>query len=460
MQRIELEKWEVIPGSPRRLKYIGQPTAQEVFAELRHRLEGMDYLPDEYFLMEKGWENGREIPKGADIFCTVDYGESEGIYLDGCLKWIKSDIAVTEPFFTGKTLGDTGNDLDRMFLIASAITKAFHGENSLCYSDRTYKGHDDTGGSLLHLSMQEQEVLVLALAEQRERQETAMSQTEQLLRRITGSITAYMDMAGMRPLHMTDSDKAVLAIRDGSLKEFKELLPRITGQDTMDMLFLEAAARPGEVGRKMTLLLMEDSVFSENVYRQACEKAVYIMDEEKVALLQEQASAHTDNLPPDFFGKLAQYAYTWPGVQFISAQIIERCSPEEVSAAPEGLLKNALLNGDAKLPRLIAQKGANGDSALRAFIQCRGKDESWRLRQLLDLGLKVSPDNYDALAACVEYNCPEIGKALIDHGIDFEGFTRWAEGQEKRTSSTWHCRWRLSERIGTARKRTSSLWTS
>ena len=430
MQRIELEKWEVIPGSPRRLKYIGQPTAQEVFAELRHRLEGMDYLPDEYFLMEKGWENGREIPKGADIFCTVDYGESEGIYLDGCLKWIKSDIAVTEPFFTGKTLGDTG------------------------------KGHDDTGGSLLHLSMQEQEVLVLALAEQRERQETAMSQTEQLLRRITGSITAYMDMAGMRPLHMTDSDKAVLAIRDGSLKEFKELLPRITGQDTMDMLFLEAAARPGEVGRKMTLLLMEDSVFSENVYRQACEKAVYIMDEEKVALLQEQASAHTDNLPPDFFGKLAQYAYTWPGVQFISAQIIERCSPEEVSAAPEGLLKNALLNGDAKLPRLIAQKGANGDSALRAFIQCRGKDESWRLRQLLDLGLKVSPDNYDALAACVEYNCPEIGKALIDHGIDFEGFTRWAEGQEKRTSSTGHCRWRLSERIGTARKRTSSLLTS
>ncbi len=45
--------------------------------------------------------------------------------------------------------------------------------------------------------------------------------------------------------------------------------------------------------------------------------------------------------------------------------------------------------------------------------------------------MKVSPDNYDALAACVEYNCPEIGKALIDHGVDFEGFSGWAEGQEK-----------------------------
>lgn len=49
----------------------------------------------------------------------------------------------------------------------------------------------------------------------------------------------------------------------------------------------------------------------------------------------------------------------------------------------------------------------------------------------LDMGMQVSPDNYDALAACVEYNCPEIGKALIDHGVDFEGFANWAEGQEK-----------------------------
>ena len=435
MNRIELEKWEVIPGSPRRLKYIGQPTAQEVFAELRHRLEGMGYLPDEYFLMEKGWENGREIPKGADIFCEVDYGESEGIYLDGYLKWLKGDITATEPFFTGKTLGDTGNDLDRMFLISSAITKAFHGENSLCYSDRKYKGHDDTGGALLHLSMQEQEVLVRALAEQRERQETAISQTEQLLRRMTGSITEYISLTGQRPLHMSDSDKAVLAIRDGNLREFKELLPRITGQETIDMLFLEAAARPGEVGRKMTLLLMEDSVFSENVYRQACEKAVYIMDEEKVALLQEQASAHTDNLPPDFFGKLAQYAYTWPGVQFISAQIIERCSPEEVSATPEGLLKVALLGGDMDLPRIMARKGVNGDSRLRTFIQRRGNEGPEKLRELLQLGMKVSPDNYDALAACVEYQCPEAGKLLIDHGVDFEVFASQVKGQDGITGS-------------------------
>ncbi len=435
MNRIKLEKWEVIPGSPGRMKYIGQPTAQEVFAELRHRLEGMGYLPDEYFLMNKEWENGREIPRDADIFCTTDYGESEGVYLDVYLKWYENDKSITKTFITGKTLGDTGSDMDRMFLISSAITKAFHGENSTCYSDRTYKGHDDTGGSILHLSMQEQEVLVRALAEQRERQETAMSQTEQLLRRMTGSITEYISITGQRPLDMSDPDKAVLAIRDGNLKEFKELLSRITGQETMDMLFLEAAARPGEAGRKMTLLLLEGSVYSESVYKQACEKAVYIMDDEKVAFLQEQAIAHTGNLSPGFFGRLAQYAYTWPGVQFISAQIIERCSPEEVSAAPRELLKIALLNGDMKLPKLMAQKGANGDGTIRAFIQCRGKNEDWKLEELLDLGMKVSQGNFDTLAACVEYQCPEAGKILMDHGVDFGSFAFKVKGQDSVTGS-------------------------
>lgn len=47
----------------------------------------------------------------------------------------------------------------------------------------------------------------------------------------------------------------------------------------------------------------------------------------------------------------------------------------------------------------------------------------------------MSPDNYDALAACVEYNCPEIGKALINHGVDFEGFTSAFKEQDSITGS-------------------------
>ena len=63
MKPIELERWEPSPDDPRRKVYAGQRTAQEVFKELKYRLENMGYLPDEYFLLNREWENGREIPK-------------------------------------------------------------------------------------------------------------------------------------------------------------------------------------------------------------------------------------------------------------------------------------------------------------------------------------------------------------------------------------------------------------
>ena len=80
MKPIELERWEPAPDDPRRKVYAGQRTAQEVFEELRYRLEGMGYLPDEYLFMDREWANGREILRGAEIFCITDYGGSEGIY--------------------------------------------------------------------------------------------------------------------------------------------------------------------------------------------------------------------------------------------------------------------------------------------------------------------------------------------------------------------------------------------
>ena len=51
MKPIELECWEPSPDDPRRKVYAGQRTAQEVFEELKYRLENMGYLPDEYFLL-------------------------------------------------------------------------------------------------------------------------------------------------------------------------------------------------------------------------------------------------------------------------------------------------------------------------------------------------------------------------------------------------------------------------
>ena len=41
MEVIELERWKPSKDDPRKLEYAGQPTAQEVFEELKYRLEGM-----------------------------------------------------------------------------------------------------------------------------------------------------------------------------------------------------------------------------------------------------------------------------------------------------------------------------------------------------------------------------------------------------------------------------------
>ena len=81
-------------------------TGQEVYEELKHRLECMGYLPDEYFQLDADWEDGRVIPRNADLFCATDYGDSEGIYLDVYLKWYGEDgKPVIKTFATGKTLG-------------------------------------------------------------------------------------------------------------------------------------------------------------------------------------------------------------------------------------------------------------------------------------------------------------------------------------------------------------------
>ena len=121
-------------------------TGQEVYEELKHRLEGMGYLPDEYFLLDADWEDRRVIPRNADLFCTTDYGDSEGIYLDVYLKWYEKGRPVIRSFITGKTLGESGSDLDRIFLISSAITKAFHGDRGT-YARYLRDSYDAIGAS-------------------------------------------------------------------------------------------------------------------------------------------------------------------------------------------------------------------------------------------------------------------------------------------------------------------------
>ena len=439
MNIIELEQWRPSGNDPRKLEYAGQPTAQEVFEELKHRLEGMGYLPDEYFLMDSEWENGRAIPKGADIFCTTDYGASEGVYLNVYLKWYDENQkkSITKSFITGKTLGENGSDLDRMFLISSAITKAFHGDHATHARYMKIGGmEDDTGGAVVHLSQQEQKTIIEALVEQRERQEQAMSQTEQLLRRMTGSITEYVNEVGMRPLRMSDFDKAVLAIQDGELEAFQKYAAKVPYQQE-ETLLVEAAGRPGAVGRKMTELLMQDRCnIDYAAYCNACKRAIDINDPEKVLSMMVRAQTSVPKLKPSFFGEMASYAHS--DHRFIAKEIIKRCGKKQIAAAPSRLLEQFAADHDHRTLSALVEKGiSGGSSAWRTLhmLTYEGRD-SWIAEELLKKRMWVETNDYGALHACVQNDAVDVCKLLLDGGIDFDVYQQWAknhpcDGHEK-----------------------------
>ena len=429
MNVIELERWKPSAADPRKLEYAGQPTAQEVFEELKHRLASMGYLPDEYFLMDSHWENGRKIPKDADIFCTTDYGGSEGVYLDVYLKWYDENQkkSITKSFITGKTLGENGNDLDRMFLISSAITKAFHGDHATHARYMKIGGvEDDTGGAVVHLSQQEQRTIINALVEQRERQEEAMTQTEQLLRRMTGSITAYINEVGMKPLQMSNYDKAVLAIRDGEMTAFTEYVAKVT--DQADVLLVEAAGRPGLVGRNMTAMLLDGRTNVDYAhYCDACKKAIDINDPEKSLFLLHWAEHAVPKVEPSFYGEMASYAYL--DHRFIAKQIIHQCNADQIAAAPSHLLEQFAADHDFRTLSELVDKGISGggSSARTLHMLTYEKRDRWMAEELLEKRMWVDFDDYNALHACVQNDAVDVARLLLDHGMDFDVYQQWAK---------------------------------
>ena len=215
MKQIEFERWKPDAENPRRLTYAGQRTAEDVFHELEARLDSVGYLPDEYLLLDRRWQNGREMPRDAGFFCRTDYGGSEGIYLDVFLEWYEDSQRRTEHFMTGKTLGESDADMDRMSLISSAITKAIRGDNSVHARYMVVGAQPEPEETmLLHLNPDEQRLVAQALAEQRIRLGPQAEGEEKLLRRMTGSVTEYMAAAGLSN-RLDENDRAILAQHDG-----------------------------------------------------------------------------------------------------------------------------------------------------------------------------------------------------------------------------------------------------
>ena len=144
MPIIETENWKKNPDKPGTVIFDSQRKAQDIFIELKEHLKSDGRLPDEYFLFDDNWGKGALFPRDAEIINDVNYGGSEGIYLDIFVKYNKEiseyneatrmidkiQRIVTEHFATGKTLGDSLEDVDKMSLVSSSITSAFYGSKS------------------------------------------------------------------------------------------------------------------------------------------------------------------------------------------------------------------------------------------------------------------------------------------------------------------------------------------
>ena len=119
--------------------------------------------------------------------------------------------------------------MDRMFLISSAITKAFHGEQG-AYA-RYRQMEDGTKAERRGAPSQSEGAAGyswMQLLEQRMRQEAQMTNTERLLRRMTGNITAYMDEVGARPLRMSTAGPGGAGRPGWGLYAFSSLAAQIT----------------------------------------------------------------------------------------------------------------------------------------------------------------------------------------------------------------------------------------
>ena len=402
-------------------------SGQEVYEELKHRLEGMGYLPDEYFLLDDVWEDGKVVPRDADLFCTTDYGASEGIYLDVRLIWYGEDgKPVIKTFATGKTLGESSSDMDRMFLISSAITKAFHGEHGAYARFQRLEDGTKAEGVVLHLSPKERRILMDALLEQRIRQEAQMTSTEQLLRRMTGSITAYMDEVGARPLRMSTADRAVLAVRDGELYAFSSLALQVMLPEEYGRLLTAAAGRPGAVGRRMTkLMLGRKAPYPEDVWLDACKRAVDTGDLQRVQMMLDRTMDKVDNPSPSLPGEVLQYAYLQNPA--MGSELIRRAAPEQVAAAPSKLLCAAAYARDLPMLTELLQKGLQpGDHAAPLLLPLLTAYDGQRVAHLLKDSLRVRPEDYDAMNVCLREHAPEAAEALLGQGMKLDGYLAWA----------------------------------
>lgn len=256
-----------------------------------------------------------------------------------------------------------------------------------------------------------------------------MTNTEQLLRRMTGSITAYMDEVGARPLRMSTADRAVLAIRDGELYAFSSLAVQITKPEERGSLLAAAAGRPGPVGKRMArLMLGTKSPYPEDVWLDACKRAVDTGDLQRVQMMLDQTMDKVANPSPALPGEVLRYAFGQN--RAMARELIRWATPEQVAAAPSRLLCSAAYARDLPMLTELLQKGLQpGDQAAPLLRPLFAAYDEQRVAHLLRDSLRVQPEDYEAMNVCLRAQAQAAAEALLERGMKLDGYLAWAAKQ-------------------------------
>jgi len=288
-------------------------------------------------------------------------------------------------------------------------------------------GTEQPQEAVLHLNDQEQRTLIRCLIDKRTELISETSNIELLLRRVTGSITEYINEVGETPMYVSPYDKAVLAIHDGSISAFKEALASVPDR-TGDLLEI-AAKRPGNVGQDMTYKIVADAIQSANKlsyesYKKACLNAVSIGDEHRVRTLAHHAEHVVSDLDMSLYGDIINEAMS-DHKNHIAKTVLKERTPEQIKAANPHLLIQAIWN-KSNIAYDLAAKGIDANPIASDVIQALANDHrEYSFGTLLGNGLNISADNYSALHSCIQNNSAEMGKELLDRGMDFSGYIEW-----------------------------------
>lgn len=123
------------PDENHRVKKLGNANVTDVFTQLNTHLEENGLMPNEYFILSSDLRDVKELPDFYYFNCNVNFGGSEGIYLD--IGLVTQDGIIN--FATGKTLDDSYESFIEMGRIAAECSLMLNGDGMIMH----HKNIDD-----------------------------------------------------------------------------------------------------------------------------------------------------------------------------------------------------------------------------------------------------------------------------------------------------------------------------